>query len=462
MFGPRGLDLLNTYVPDLSNIDESIRRTLGEADSFYRKEDLYLKDVEKRIKTGKLYAEEEIYDETHAIASDLAKCCEMYLKALYLYEHNVPEESIRTLWDTLKTSDYLTDAKGNRIYETPSGIITYPQYDENGDIVIGSNGQAVYIDANGNKYDDNSRGRKIKRSGHQLDRLIELLSPATRLLLELRISNIPMSSTEEHNSVSILDILSEKGLIDLEKQITQEQFTGWIDQHKRTFEEARYSGELKTEVSVEFLYHLATQLKAVAHYRIKPKKEQQFTVTEQELQQLPDEIKQLASFHSHLISEDLIKLIANNPGIKEKIVLLFSNDYTLPNNISQENFYKMVKLMSKDEILYVSYLMYMIENYQDMKGLQDKENTPESVKTILKIAEVFAGTDTISTELLELLIETKEIYGDRKTIDEKSLLILAYLVKRDYNEQNKRYSKNENKYEINNEDSTKKDFGPKK
>ena len=84
MFGPKELDLRNTYNPNLSNIQESAERTYGEANSFFRKEELYMKDVEARIVTGELSSEKDIYDECHAIAADLAKCCEMYLKALYL------------------------------------------------------------------------------------------------------------------------------------------------------------------------------------------------------------------------------------------------------------------------------------------------------------------------------------------------------------------------------------------
>ena len=45
MFGPKELDLRNTYNPNLQEIQESAERTYGEANSFYRKEELYLKDV---------------------------------------------------------------------------------------------------------------------------------------------------------------------------------------------------------------------------------------------------------------------------------------------------------------------------------------------------------------------------------------------------------------------------------
>ena len=104
LFGPRELDIKNTYNPNLQDIRESSLRTYGEANSFYRKEELYMKDVERRILSKELSKEEDIYDECHAIASDLAKCCEMYLKAIYISEHNIPGNKIDDIWEKLKTT----------------------------------------------------------------------------------------------------------------------------------------------------------------------------------------------------------------------------------------------------------------------------------------------------------------------------------------------------------------------
>ena len=148
MFGPKELDLRNTYNPNLQEIQESAERTYGEANSFYRKEELYLKDVERRIMSGELSSEKDIYDECHAIASDLAKCCEMYLKALYIYEHNIPGNQIDELWEKLKNSEFKTDERGNLIYVTPAGEITFVRYDDNGEPIKDSNGKLIYFDKN--------------------------------------------------------------------------------------------------------------------------------------------------------------------------------------------------------------------------------------------------------------------------------------------------------------------------
>lgn len=66
------------------------------------------------------------------------------------------------------------------------------------------------------------------------------------------------------------------------------------------------------------------------------------------------------------MSEELIKLIANNEEAKNKIITLFSNKYVLPQTISSIDFYKMIKLMSNQEILYCSYLYYMLSNYDTL------------------------------------------------------------------------------------------------
>ena len=233
-------------------------------------------------------------DAIATIASDLAKCCEMYLKALYIYEHNIPGNQVDELWEKLKNSEFKTDERGNLIYVTPAGEITFVKYDDNGNPIKDSNGKLIYFDKNNNVYTENSRGSKIKRNGHQLDRLIELLSQESRLLLETRMLTIPMETTEMNNSVSILDVLLKKGILSQNNQISSEQYVGWIEQHKKTFEEARYSGQKKYDVNVEFLYHLATQIKAVVQYRMDPKNNQKFTVTDEELSQLPKEIQQMA------------------------------------------------------------------------------------------------------------------------------------------------------------------------
>ncbi len=400
MFGPKELDLRNTYNPDLSDIQESLERTYEEANCFYNKEKLYLKDVERRILFGELSSEKNIYDECHAIASDLAKCCEMYLKALYIYENNIPGTQIDELWKSLKKSDYKHDEKGNLIYKTTSGEITFVKYDEQGKLIKDANGNIIYFDKNNNTYNENNRGSKIKTNGHQLDRLIDMISLESKMLLEARMLTISMETTEENQSVSIYDLLLEKNVLKQEKHLLLEQYEGWIEQHKRTFEEARYSGEKNYSVNIEFLYHLATQIKAVVQYRIAPKNDQKFTLTDEELSKIPNEITNLALHNHYILSEQLIKLILDSEDVKQKMIDLFSIDFVLPKNISSNNFYDMIKLMDKDEITSILYIGLILENYEKFSTYLSKNDSADDIKKIYIIARVFKYFNIDSNKLV--------------------------------------------------------------
>lgn len=435
MFGPRELDAKNNYKPNLDDINESARRTYGEANSFFRKEKIYLEAIEKQLTTGELSSEEQIYDECHAIASDLAKCCEMYLKALFLYEHKDGSLNCKELWSILgakmkedKTKDdgrvrdkngnvvYYQTTKDSNGYEIPlrhsdgTIIYVYAKVDSSGTLVKDSNGNQIYVDKLGNEYDEIKKGKAVKTNGHALDRLVDLMLPESRLLLETRLLTIPMGTTEKNGFVSILDKLQESGLLSSTEHISQEQFLGWLDQHKKTFEESRFSGQKEYDVSVEFMYHLATQIRAVVQYEMDPKKNQQFTITKADLLKLPPEIRQLASFNSKLISEELIKLIISDENIKNKIIRLLSQQYILPNGISQKNFYDMIELFNIDEIKYVSCLCYMAKNYNQLilSGMNDDMH---NFKNALKIASLFNVIKLSSNKIVGLCVQIKSILG---------------------------------------------------
>lgn len=44
---------------------------------------------------------------------------------------------------------------------------------------------------------------------------------------------IPMGSTENNSSISILDLLLEKGVLQRDNQISEEEYTSWILKHKK-------------------------------------------------------------------------------------------------------------------------------------------------------------------------------------------------------------------------------------
>ena len=362
------IDLKNTYQPNLSDKEESAKRTYGEANSFFRKEELYLTDIERRLSTGELRLKEDIYDEVHSSASGLAECCEMYLKALYIYENKDGVLSIDDIWNKLKTPEFKTDENGKLLYRTSSGVITYPKYDAANNVMLDSNGNEIYTDDFNNIYNPNNRGSKIRMNGHDLDRLIKLLSEESQMLLEARMCTIPMqkTSTKSNKAVSIIDILRDKKILTLSNQMTESNYYSWVELHRKAFEEARYSGQIDSDVSLEFLYHLATQIKAVAQYKMNPTQEQIFSVTEEELKQLPNEIQKLVEFDKKLVSQDLIKLVANNENVKSKLIYLLTNDYIkYLNGVKASNFYNLLEKFELNELKYVIQLCMILCNYDN-------------------------------------------------------------------------------------------------
>lgn len=435
MFGPGILDAKNNYKPNLDDISESAKRTYGEANSFFKKEELYLKEIERQITSGEALSEEQIYDECHAIASDLAKCCEMYLKALFLYEHRDGSLKCNELWSILeakmkedKTKDdgRARDENGNVVYyqttqdkngyEIPlrhsdgTIVYVYAKVDSSGTNVKDSNGNQIYVDKFGNEYDEIRKGKAVKTNGHALDRLVDLMPSELRLLLETRMLTIPMVMTEKNSSVSILDKLQENGLLSSPIHISQEQFSGWLDQHKKTFEESRFSGQKEYDVSVEFMYHLATQIRAVVQYEMAPKKNQQFTITNEDLLKLPLEIRKLASIHPNLISAELIKLIISDENIKNKIIQLLLQQDNLPKGISQKNFYDMIKSFDIDEINYVFNLCHFVKKHSQL-NLNIMNDKMHSFENSYKMGALFNINKLSSDNIVGLCVQIKSILG---------------------------------------------------
>ncbi|MGM9875474.1 MAG: hypothetical protein ACI32H_06100 [Bacilli bacterium] len=203
----------------------------------------------------------------------------------------------------------------------------------------------------------------------------------------------------------------KNGVLSVENQITSEKYHGWLDQHKKTFEEARYSGQKNSEVNVEFMYHLETQIKAVAQYKIDPKNNQEFGVTYEDISKLPSEIKELVSFNPDVLSGKLIKLIVSDENIKKKIINLFSKDNFLPSNISPKNFYNMIKMMDQGEILYVSYMCYVNEISENKLRLNYKFMKSEKSKKISEMANSLRYYNFSSNQIVGLCCQIKSIFG---------------------------------------------------
>lgn len=366
MLSPNELDMKNVYNPDLDNIKEAAERTYGEANAFFEIIESYLKN-EKEINT---FTTKQIYDKTNAIATQLAMCCELYLKALYIFENNIEENKIEELWKKLKTSEYKLDANGNYIYlleQNNEKIYTYVKLDENGKRERDQHGENIYTDKNNNIYSEGKQGKKIRQSGHELDRLINMLSTDSQKLLEIRMLSIPSANTDMYDKVTIYDELKKINLISTNQKISYEKYISWLEQHKKTFEQARYSGQAKHAINLEFLYHLTKQIKAVADYKISPSKNQEFDlklnnhemanvnatfiantiknqeknlwktlppnndneiksfISNEEISPLPDKIQNIFQFiNLRIMSKEFLNLIKNDKEIQTKLMYMIN------------------------------------------------------------------------------------------------------------------------------------------
>lgn len=261
------LDKKNIYVPNLQNIYECSVRQFLEGNYFFEMAEFGIK------KTLKEDIIELIYDSCNAIASCLAFACESFLKALYIHENNIAGNKIDDIWENLKKPE---------------------------------------------KIDPTRNKKKVK--GHDLDILIDNLSLDSKILLETRMLTIEMNKTEKYHQIDIFDILLKNEKIKKLNTMQTQKYYSWIEQHKRTFEKSRYGGQEYHKVNIEFLYHLAIQIRAVAQYKICPTDNQLFLLECNNIDNLPDELIDLYKVNRFYINEKLIKLITNNPEKKLELI----------------------------------------------------------------------------------------------------------------------------------------------
>lgn len=433
MFDLREIDAKNTYEPNLDDKKESYERTYGEANEFYDAIVLYLNKLGTEIN---ILSPEQIYDSCSAVASDLAKCCEMYLKALYIYENKLNFNNINDIWNVLKNSSFKIDKNGNPIYfleQDGTKKYTYIKVDNNGNKETDLNGNNIYVDDTGNIYKEGKQGRKIKMNGHQLDRLIDILSNDTKMLLEMRMCTIPMENTEFYNHVSLFDVLKICNIIFPRRKMYQTEYLDWVDKHKKTFEEARYSGQNVSNVNLEFLFHLATQIKSVSQFKINPTNTQDFnivvdgdllikqgefdigkilvklqqdvtnslkydkvrevtynTLSEDEFKSMPNELQKFFSFDLRLLSDELIELVKNDKEVEDKISFInMHNCKSILREVSNSTFYNLVKCCDIKEIDYILKLCYDVNRIYYPSKIDDNVGNDEYIKNIVSFFRIF-------------------------------------------------------------------------
>ena len=465
MFNLREIDKMNTYKPNLDDKEESYKRTYGEANQFYKEILLYLNDLGNKVQG---YNVKEIYDSCSAAASDLAKCCEMYLKALYIFENKVDSKSVNDIWNTLKNSSFKVDKNGNPIYFLEEDGIEkyiYVKVKENGEKERDIDGKNIYVDDKGKRYSEGKQGKKIKMNGHQLDRLIDILSNDTKLLLEMRMCTIPIENTELYNDISMLDLLKLCGIVVSKTRMHKTEYLNWVLKHKKTFEEARYSGQNVSNVNLEFLFHLATQIKSVAQFKINPTNKQDFNITfngdllikngvikignilqklqknitstlkydiakkvtniditSEEFNSMPKELQELFSFDSSLISKELIESLKNKDVLKKISFINMCNEKKELQKINNSTFYNLISNCDLDEIKYLLKLYYSVN---DIYYFHNNSNTEDS-KYVKNIVDFFNMTAFSFDNIINYSVFIKNKYN-LKINDDLFMLFADYM-----------------------------------
>lgn len=409
----------NTYQPNLSSSQESCERTYRQAIRKLDKNMTYYNGLDLSKLTP-----EEIYDICNEAAADLALCCELFLKAIYIYEHGIKGENIDTMWENLSRPD-VKDANGNKMYIN-NGVIAYIKVDANGQRILDANGQVTLADINGNPISYNAKGSVIKKNGHDLEYLIEsVISPEARRLLEIIMTTNLMEETERHKSIDLVDILASKGALEETKKISETQYKGWLEQHAQTFIDSRYAGQAYHNIEVAFLYHLAIQCKALAQYIIEPSKKQQVQLTNQEEENIPDIIKKISIKYKKLVSAGLIKLTIVDEKIRKKLEAIFDSGIIgLFAQIKPQYFLAVVQYFSIDEIAVVCKIIasyYQDDSNKKMIYSFSKLNPNEFINICIYLKQAnYKITEEIFNTLLDAIMANnyeKKIYNNDYEID---------------------------------------------
>jgi hypothetical protein len=236
----------------------SAKATFDEAEAMY-------KLVTNGIKGIDISNKEEAYAFNNAISTQLALICELYLKALYIFEQQLSTKTVEELWNSLRN---------------PSKL-------------------------------DPSRPRSS--SGHHLDILIDNLSFDTKTILKNRIATLDKTKeTGKVLDINIFDILKKHGLIDDVVSLELPNIDASIEEHKNTFAEARYGGQSFSKPDIKFLQHLTTQISVVARYKISPVRGRQIDVTKYQKGSFPNELSELYYQHPDVVCDELVLLIGDS------------------------------------------------------------------------------------------------------------------------------------------------------
>lgn len=121
-------------------------------------------------------------------------------------------------------------------------------------------------------------------------------------------------------------------------------------------------------------------------------------------------------------------------------------------NMSPFDFFNMIKLLNNMEIMYLSYLCFLIENY-DKLNLETLNKISDDVKKTVEIAGIFKSINLSINKVISLFVQIKEIVGEGISLGNDSITrvlnVLNQVITQQY------YNKNNIDYNYNKENDIK-------
>jgi hypothetical protein len=374
----------NDYIPNIDDPEELAKRTYGEAREYLKKEYLYIRFISNQIAKGEKYTREQAFDIRQSISSDLGKVCETFLKSIYIKESENTGERLERIWDKHKRLEY-SEKKDNKSFRKIGNVVNFPGYDETNKIVIDDTGITVYENS------DNVI--------HQLDKLIDLLSPETKILLDLKVITTPSKNIA--GNPSTLDLMSEKGNNRIINIVNKDEKLGILENHQLAYKEARNADLDTVNGNLDFMYHLAYQMASLAHNRITYEENKVTEYKKSELQEIPGYVLSIFSDNAKLLSQELFNEMISNLDIMSKCKKII-HELSLEEmkSLNATTFYKAVNTFDMEEMYYIIYIDKLIDD-MNKRGEEYVAKADRDMFLISHIAKFFKDRNYDLTGLID-------------------------------------------------------------
>jgi hypothetical protein len=354
-------DNKNIYkMPKTKSNEISYYTTYLEGISMFGAADNYLHESVRDMKAKILVDEQQIYAVGASICQEYGEAAEMLLKAVYIKEHE--NENVDEVWEFLKNKQEERDSYGDLLYIREDNVVTHIKRDENGNSLLDKKGNPIYEDDIGNIYKFNEKGRKFIRNGHQLDRLIDLLSDESQSIIRAMItSNYGRDNT--YSYVTPNDILKSKELVTYKKNLSDIKYESLLNEHKKIFEEGRYCGQNFVNYNVKFMHELTNNIIKAAQHILFGNMLYKFpNFTDDMHRKIPPYIKTILKVNPGMLTEDDCVKIINDPLFDEKCRNIISGlPYTTLVNFTSHTFSMLLNNFDNEELSYLLDVINIVE-----------------------------------------------------------------------------------------------------